>query len=129
MTAILNDWAAAWANFMWRGVVDAALLLVILLALWMPLRRRLPAQVGYCLFLFVLLKLVVPLSFPVPGWLAYLSPHYSIEKLTAWVARPPARPVALSGGPLSTEEDPAVLRPTLHGFHEHGAGPSFEEDG
>src|SRR5438876_570313 len=92
MNALLNGWAEGWAGFMWRGIVDATLLLAILLAAWLPVRRRVPAQVGYCLFLLVLVKLLAPVQVPVPGWLAYLSPRYSIESATVWATRPSTQP-------------------------------------
>src|SRR5438874_9649071 len=91
MIQTLNGLSAVWSDFMWRACLDATLLLSIVLALWAPLRRRVPAQVGYCLFLLVLGKLLLPLPLPVPAPLAYLSPRYSLEKFAAWAIATPAR--------------------------------------
>ena len=67
VSATLNAWASAWADFMWNGLIDATLLLAIVALLWLPLRRRMSAQVGYCLFLLILVKLVVPIHVTAPG--------------------------------------------------------------
>src|SRR5437868_8511841 len=84
MNEILNGWAVAWSSFMWRGLVEGSLLLALVLVVWLLLRRRMPAQVSYCLFLLVLLKVCVPIQVPVPAWVAYASPRYSLERLAMW---------------------------------------------
>ena len=76
MIGTMNGWADVWAGFMWRGLVEGSLLLAIACLVWLPLKRRVPAQVGYCLFLLVLLKVCVPVRVPVPAWLAYVSQRY-----------------------------------------------------
>src|SRR5437773_5414320 len=109
MIQTLNGWSAAWSSFMIRGLIDAALLLAIVAAVWLLLRRRLPAQVGYCLFLLVLLKLPVPLSLPVPSSLAYLSPRYSLEKLAAWATTRTGTQPDLSAAEFSLSESHSAL--------------------
>jgi beta-lactamase regulating signal transducer with metallopeptidase domain len=84
MIEAMNGWADVWAGFMWRGLVEGSLLLAIACLVWLPLKRRVPAQVGYCLFLLVMLKVCVPVQVPVPAWLAYVSPRYSLERLVTW---------------------------------------------
>jgi beta-lactamase regulating signal transducer with metallopeptidase domain len=73
---MLNRWAEAWSAFMLTGVIDATVLLVIIAALWLIIRRRASAQLGYCLFILVLLKPIVPIQVAAPSWLACLSPQY-----------------------------------------------------
>lgn len=83
MTAIetLNAFGSRWADFMVRGLLDATLLLAVVALLWLLLRRRVSAQVGYCLFLLVILKLLVPIPVTVPSWLAWLSPAHVADRL------------------------------------------------
>ena len=58
----LNAWGGAWAGFMVRALVDSSVLLAVLLLVWLPLRRRMSAQLAHGLFLLVLLKLALPVS-------------------------------------------------------------------
>jgi WD40 repeat protein/beta-lactamase regulating signal transducer with metallopeptidase domain len=71
LAAWLNAWGAAWAAFMVGALVDASVLLGGLLLIWLPLRRRMSAQLAHGLFLLVLLKLALPVSLagPLTGWL------------------------------------------------------------
>ena len=62
----LNTWGTAWATYMVRVLVDSSLLLAVLLLVWLPLRRRMSAQLAHGLFLLVLLKLVLPV--PLAGY-------------------------------------------------------------
>jgi Tol biopolymer transport system component/beta-lactamase regulating signal transducer with metallopeptidase domain len=100
-TETLNTWAEAWAAFMWGGLIDATVLLALVTLLWLFLRRWLSPQVGYCLFLLILLKLLVPVRVPAPGWLAYFSPRHALEQLPTWAsagAPAPAAPGAAAPG-------------------------------
>ncbi|MFB3788975.1 MAG: M56 family metallopeptidase [bacterium] len=63
----LNAWAEVWAGFMWDRTLDSALALFLVGMVWLAFRRLLPAQFGYCLFLLVLLKLVLPSQFSLPS--------------------------------------------------------------
>jgi WD40 repeat protein/beta-lactamase regulating signal transducer with metallopeptidase domain len=51
-----------------RALIDSSVLLVVLLLVWLPLRRRMSAQLAYGLFLLVLLKLAVPVSVAGLAW-------------------------------------------------------------
>jgi beta-lactamase regulating signal transducer with metallopeptidase domain len=62
----VNAVAQHWAVFMWSRMLDATWVLLIVAALWALLRRRVSAQFGYCLFLLVLVKLVMPIQTPLP---------------------------------------------------------------
>ncbi len=62
---LLNAWGASWFGFMTRALIDASVLLALILVVWLPMRRRVSAQLAHGLFCLVLLKLIVPV--PV-GW-------------------------------------------------------------
>ena len=73
-----KDLAASWWALAGNGLFEGSLALTVLLALWWPLRRRLPARLVCILFLLPLLKVALPVHLPVP---AMLSPQ-------AWFANP-----------------------------------------
>ena len=51
----LNIWAESWAQFMWRSLIEAAVLLIAVSLLWVLIHKKASAQLGYGLFLLVLL--------------------------------------------------------------------------
>ena len=66
---LLNAWGGAWFGFMARALIETSVLLALILVVWLPLRRRMSAQLAHGLFCLVLLKLIVPV--PLAGrWLA-----------------------------------------------------------
>jgi WD40 repeat protein/beta-lactamase regulating signal transducer with metallopeptidase domain len=65
---LLNAWGSAWVGFMTRAVIDGCLLVGVVLAAWLPLRRQISAQFAHGLFCLVLLKLIIPVPLPVPWW-------------------------------------------------------------
>ncbi len=69
-TNTLNSWASAWSTVMIRITVDAAVLLVVVGLIWLPLRRRISSQLTIGLFSLVLLKLAVPIPLVLPGSIA-----------------------------------------------------------
>ena len=93
----LDDVAVAWVGWVGNALWDGALWIGLALALWLPLRRWVPAQLGYLLFVVVLLRVAVPVALPVPEWLGALSP-------TQWLGATlsPAAPEAVAAGPAST---------------------------
>ena len=82
----LNDWSDRWAIFMWGSLLDTTALLAVVSIVWFAIRRWVPAQLGYCLFLLVVIKPCVPGHINVSGAAAYLSPRYAIERLEAWAS-------------------------------------------
>jgi Tol biopolymer transport system component/beta-lactamase regulating signal transducer with metallopeptidase domain len=107
MTAnALNTWAESWARFMWGSLIEAAVILIAVSILWLLIHKKAPAQLGYGLFLLVLLKLLVPVEFTVPDWLANLSPSRSASRVVMWAAGElPFPPRArLSGAPATPVE-------------------------
>ena len=43
---LLNGWGASWWGFMARALVDSTVLMALVLLVWMPLRRKMSAQLG-----------------------------------------------------------------------------------
>ena len=98
----LNAWSQSWAGFMWTGLIETAVALAVVAIIWLLVRRRVSAHLGYCLFLLVLVKAVVPIQFTVPAWAAAVSPRVAVERAGAWLlaANPPAPPLDTArGGP------------------------------
>ncbi|MFB3788565.1 MAG: M56 family metallopeptidase [bacterium] len=63
----LNAWAEPWASFMSRSTIDSALVFGLVGLVWLVLHKRLSAQMGYLLFLLVLVKLILPGVISLPG--------------------------------------------------------------
>jgi len=101
----LNVWADKWATFMWSSLLDTTVILAVVATIWIALRRWMPAQLGYCLFFLVLIKLCVPIHVTVPGAAAYLSPQHAIERLSAWTMLSPQQASANRMSDGSKAED------------------------
>jgi beta-lactamase regulating signal transducer with metallopeptidase domain len=101
----LNAWGAAWAGAMTRALVDASALLAVVLAVWLPLRRRMSAQLAHGLFCLVLLRLAVPQPLPWPSWLPSVSVREAVGRAAAWVrpADAPAPEAAPAVAPAGLE--------------------------
>src|SRR4051794_21575575 len=95
---LLNAWGASWFGFMTRILIDASVLLALILVMWLPLRRRVSAQLGHGLFCLVLLKLIVPVPI---GW-------------SWWQSLTSSRPAAPAPAAVATAATPvrAVLPTT-----------------
>ena len=122
----LNIWAESWAQFMWRSLIEAAVLLIAVSILWLLIHKKASAQLGYGLFLLVLLKLLVPVEFTVPDWVANLSPSHSAGRVVMWAARElPFQPRArLPDAPLTPAE-----RSTIGGIAAEPRNPDLSDDG
>ena len=81
---ILNGWGTAWAGFMIRALIDSTLLLAVVLAIWLPLRRRMSVHLAHGLFCLVLLKLIVPVPVTWPTWTPTVSVRQAAEKVSDW---------------------------------------------
>jgi hypothetical protein len=91
-TNTLNSWSAAWSAVMIRNTVDAAVLLVVVGLIWLPLRRRISSQLTIGMFSLVLLKLAVPLPLVLPGSIAryWPSARRTSDYFVGAVPRPPS---------------------------------------
>ena len=69
-----NVTADRWGAWVVALTLDTAALLALVGLLWFAIRSRVAPQVGYCLFLLVPLKLLLPLQVTVPASLAYWTP-------------------------------------------------------
>lgn len=93
----LNELAGSWGRFIGAQVVDSTIVLLLVAAIWFAVRRRVPAQFGYCLFLLVLLKTVVPgqLAIPVTGVTASVVSTAVLQTAVS-VVSPPVPPNTVS---------------------------------
>ncbi|HUW82430.1 MAG TPA: M56 family metallopeptidase [Phycisphaerae bacterium] len=82
---MLNAWGGVWADFAWARLIDGAVVLAVVATLWLLIRRWASPQLGYCLFLLVLVKLVIPIKLTVPQRLADWWPHRMADRAAAWV--------------------------------------------
>jgi len=78
----LNAWGSAWSGFMMRALIDTSLLLALIVVVWLPLRRRVSAQLAHGLFCLVLLKLIIPVPVTWPWW----QPLVSARQAAEWVS-------------------------------------------
>ena len=74
MIANANSAGDRWAVWVVAGLLDSALLLVMIGLIWSAIRHRVAPQVGYCLFLMIPLKLLVPVVVTVPDAIAGRTP-------------------------------------------------------
>ena len=74
MIAYANSAADRWAAWVVAASLDAAVLLALVGLVWLAIRNRVAPQVGYCLFLLVPLKLLVPVVVTVPAAMARWTP-------------------------------------------------------
>ncbi len=88
---LLNAWGASWFGFMSRALIDASLLLAVILVVWLPMRRRVSAQLAHGLFCLVLLKLIVPVPVEWSWW----------QSLTRSRPAAPAPPAVVNAEPLA----------------------------
>ena len=77
----LNIWSQSWAEFLWTHSIDALVTFVVVGVLWLCIQRKVSPQLGYCLFLLVLLKLAMPIEFHAPGWISDFSPQNTLKSL------------------------------------------------
>ena len=66
--------SGSWANWMLVSLVESLVLLGLVGLTWIVIRKRVAPQVGMWLFLLVPIKLMMPISIPVPQQVANLSP-------------------------------------------------------
>ena len=84
LVELLNAWAAAWSGFMARAFIDTAALLALIVVVWLPVRRRVSAQLAHGVFCLVLLKLIVPVPITWGWWQPWASAQQAVERVSAW---------------------------------------------
>ena len=89
---LLNNWGGAWLGLMTRTLLETSVLLGLMLVVWLPLRRRMSAQLAHGLFCLVLLKLVVPVPLTGSVWQPLSLARQAAERVSAWSlpGEPPA---------------------------------------
>jgi beta-lactamase regulating signal transducer with metallopeptidase domain/uncharacterized GH25 family protein len=80
----INLCSDVWSSFMLNALIDGVIILAIISAIWLIIHKRASAQLGYGLFLLVLLKIIVPVEFAVPLWVSYCSPRNAVEQVVQW---------------------------------------------
>jgi WD40 repeat protein/beta-lactamase regulating signal transducer with metallopeptidase domain len=93
---VLNAWGAAWFGLMTRIFIETSALLGLILLVWLPLRRRMSAQLAHGLFCLVILKLIIPLPVTESGWQPLVWVRQASEQVSAWALpgeTPPAAAV------------------------------------
>jgi len=98
---LLNNWGGAWFGLMTRTLIETSVLLGLVLAVWLPMRRRMSAQLAHGLFCLVLLKLIVPVPLTGAGWQPLSWARQATDRVSAWAlpGEPPppaAAPVAVA---------------------------------
>jgi beta-lactamase regulating signal transducer with metallopeptidase domain len=78
---LVNAAGQRWAAWMIAAAVDSAALLLLVSLVWFVIRRRVAPQVGYCLFLLVPLKLLLPIDVSVPPQIARWTPSAIASRL------------------------------------------------
>ncbi|QDU43614.1 Methicillin resistance mecR1 protein [Symmachiella dynata] len=107
----LNEMSHVWFDQMRNSLVDTTILLGVVSAVWLLLRKRLSAQVGCCLFLLVLVKAAIPLEIPGPSWLAALSPRQQWQQ---WVeTSPPASTNHVAPPPVNPHDLQPIASTTI----------------
>ena len=81
---LLNTWGGAWFGLMTRTLLETSALLGLVLVVWLPLRRRMSAQLAHGLFCLVLLKLIVPVPLAGSGWQPLAWARQAAERVSAW---------------------------------------------
>ena len=84
MIETLNSWAAMWSDWALASLVEGAVLLAVVGAVWRLAARRASAQFGYLLFLLVLVRLAFPATVAVPAEWGWLSPRDALGRAVGW---------------------------------------------
>ncbi|MEM7384535.1 MAG: M56 family metallopeptidase [Verrucomicrobiota bacterium] len=66
LTEWMNQAGDQWVAWIVNGLLEGSLALGLVLALWLGLRRFVPAQFGYCLFFLVPAALFIPFHYKLP---------------------------------------------------------------
>jgi len=84
---LIETTANAWSQWVLTGLIESAVMLLIVLLIWGIIRKRCSQGVGYILFLLVMVKLLIPVGIPIPGfvgeWLAATSQFQQIQSKDA----------------------------------------------
>ena len=76
---LANTMGDRWFTWVLASLLDASALLILVSILWFLIRRRVAPQVGYCLFLLVPLKFLLPLSITAPTAISRWTPSVAVS--------------------------------------------------
>jgi WD40 repeat protein len=85
---LMNTWGGVWFGLMTRTLIETCALLGLILVVWLPLRRRMSAQLAHGLFCLVLLKLIIPVPVAATGWQPLEWARRVTERLSARTTLP-----------------------------------------
>jgi beta-lactamase regulating signal transducer with metallopeptidase domain len=114
-----NSAGGRWAAWVITSSVDTAVLLALFALLWLAIRKRVAPQVGYCLFLLVPLKVLMPFEVVVPAALAKWTPS---AVAASWF--PGARGVTSVASPPRQEQNSAGAEKQSAPFEQAAATAS-----
>jgi hypothetical protein len=131
MIAYVNSAAERWVDWIAAASLGAAVLFALACLVWLAIRNRVAPQVGYCLFLLVPLKLLVPVVVTVPTGVARWTPSVCVGswfKIPRVPERTESRPpfetrVNLAGQGRSARSEPGLAsvsqeQPVAPGSHQ-----------
>ncbi|MCL2349705.1 MAG: M56 family metallopeptidase, partial [Planctomycetaceae bacterium] len=81
IATLLQKTADVWVHWAIVHLLESTLMLAVVLAVWGLIRKRCPQNVGYVLFLLVMVKLLVPVGVPMPEFLAKYTLSYRISQV------------------------------------------------
>ncbi|MGD1086038.1 MAG: M56 family metallopeptidase, partial [Verrucomicrobiota bacterium] len=104
MIEFLNSWGARFAGFAPPMLTQSAVLIALLLALDLALRKRVRATIRYAVWMLALVKLALPPSLASPTGAAYWLPAQTAARPAAPYSTPAPAPV-LVAAPVSTSRE------------------------
>jgi beta-lactamase regulating signal transducer with metallopeptidase domain/protocatechuate 3,4-dioxygenase beta subunit len=109
MVDVINSAGTRWGVWMVAACLDSFVLLSVVGLIWFGIRKRAVPQIGYCLFLLVPLKLLVPLVVTAPSSVARWAPSAVVAQ---WLE---------SASPAIHEENPQVFGRAMNSHHAWGS--------
>ena len=82
----LNELAAKWSEFMLGSLWCTSLTLGLVAVVWLAIRKWSSPQLGYLLFLLVLLQLFVPVQVQLPNSVAQFFPTFAARQWSDWAS-------------------------------------------
>jgi beta-lactamase regulating signal transducer with metallopeptidase domain/tetratricopeptide (TPR) repeat protein len=116
----MNAWGARFAGFALPMLLQSAVLIALLFALDLALRKKVRATFRYAVWMLALVKLALPPSLALPTGVAYWLPAATVQRYSAPVpllAVAPkeivVKPIYSAGGAVEAVATPALTRPAV----------------
>ena len=85
---LINHVADMWAGYMLHGLFETAILLGFVSVIYFIFKKKISSHFAYWLFLFVLIKLLIPVEIRVPQWMIYFSASHNVTTAVEWAGQP-----------------------------------------